>query len=78
MNARTPPARPPAACADATMSGLTGLWKKPTPKEQARSAQRDLRGNTRELDRELLQLKREEEALVKARARGGGGGMRHR
>ena len=56
------------------MSGLTGLWKKPTPKEQARSAQRDLRGNTRELDRELLQLKREEEALVKARARAGGGG----
>ncbi|KAL4431015.1 hypothetical protein ABPG75_006271 [Micractinium tetrahymenae] len=48
------------------MSALGRLFKKePTPKELARSTQRDIGRNVRDLDREIASLQRDEQKLIK-------------
>lgn len=48
------------------MSALGKLFKKePTPREVARSSQRDINRNSRDIEREIASLKREEQKLVK-------------
>lgn len=44
---------------------MSGLFKKPTPREQLRESQRSIGHNVRDLERELAVLKREEAKLVK-------------
>ncbi|PNH09542.1 Vacuolar protein sorting-associated protein 2 3 [Tetrabaena socialis] len=41
------------------------IFKKPDVKEQVREAQRDLRQGTRDVDREVVALRREEEKLIR-------------
>lgn len=41
------------------------IFKKPDVKEQVREAKRDLRKGTRDIDREILALRREEEKLIR-------------
>ncbi|KAK9820266.1 hypothetical protein WJX72_008298 [[Myrmecia] bisecta] len=47
------------------MSGLKLFAKKPTVKEQVRASQRELGHGVRDLERELVSLKREEAKLIK-------------
>lgn len=48
----------------AQASKMLNMFKKPTVKETVRSSQREIKKGTRDLDREVLALKREEAKLV--------------
>ena len=46
--------------------------KEPTPREVARSTQRDLGRNVRDVEREIAALRREEQKLIKVGGQRGG------
>lgn len=47
------------------MSALSSLFKKPDPRAQLRSSQREISRNVRDIEREILALQREEAKCVK-------------
>ncbi len=47
------------------MSALKGLFKKPDPRAQLRTSQREVTHNVRDIEREVLALRREEGKTLK-------------
>lgn len=47
------------------MSALKGLFKKPDPRAQLRTSQREVTHNVRDIEREVLALRREEAKTLK-------------